>query len=407
MSVKFNPFTANFDFVGAGPVNSYGSISGTSGSSSAASTSANLGFTSTNGMTLEASDSFPGSVLTVNTPQDLRTTASPTFVNATLSGRTSGRVAYFTTSGAFTDSSNFTFNGTSLRINTGSAATPSYLLNSANTGWYSSGANQAALSTNGVLRLQVDENGRYGWNGATPSLSQAHFANYSTTDTLELSFQNFTFNYNPSFVIPFSTFAALSLTGTSTSNISDANIVDITASFLRTAANGMSDKNYYAFRGRANVGASSTLSSGVCELGGYQSRWDTGVSTNYTGGTIRIVNFKAVAAPTGYTGSGSTFEYYSFWGLEGLFIHNDNGGDYDARFEGDTLSHAIFLDASEDAVQLFGNSASFGGGRGVLGISNAITVPSSNPTGGGVLYVEGGALKYRGSSGTITTIAGA
>jgi hypothetical protein len=47
----------------------------------------------------------------------------------------------------------------------------------------------------------------------------------------------------------------------------------------------------------------------------------------------------------------------------------------------------------------------FGGGFKVIGISNATTVPSTNPSGGGVLYVEAGALKYRGSSGTITTIA--
>lgn len=37
----------------------------------------------------------------------------------------------------------------------------------------------------------------------------------------------------------------------------------------------------------------------------------------------------------------------------------------------------------------------------------AATVPTANPTGGGVLYVEAGALKYRGSSGTVTTIANA
>jgi hypothetical protein len=35
------------------------------------------------------------------------------------------------------------------------------------------------------------------------------------------------------------------------------------------------------------------------------------------------------------------------------------------------------------------------------------TAPTSNPTAGGVLYVESGALKYRGSSGTVTTIANA
>jgi hypothetical protein len=48
-----------------------------------------------------------------------------------------------------------------------------------------------------------------------------------------------------------------------------------------------------------------------------------------------------------------------------------------------------------------------GGGTGVIGIANAGTVPTSNPTGGGILYVEAGALKFRGSSGTITTIANA
>ena len=49
----------------------------------------------------------------------------------------------------------------------------------------------------------------------------------------------------------------------------------------------------------------------------------------------------------------------------------------------------------------------FGGGDGVMGISDAITIPTSNPTGGGVIYVEAGALKYRGTSGTITTLGAA
>jgi len=43
-------------------------------------------------------------------------------------------------------------------------------------------------------------------------------------------------------------------------------------------------------------------------------------------------------------------------------------------------------------------------GARVMYIANATTVPASNPSGGGVLYVEGGALKYRGSSGTVTTL---
>jgi hypothetical protein len=46
-----------------------------------------------------------------------------------------------------------------------------------------------------------------------------------------------------------------------------------------------------------------------------------------------------------------------------------------------------------------------GSGIGVVALSNATTNPSTNPTGGGVLYAQGGALKWRGSSGTVTTIA--
>lgn len=52
-------------------------------------------------------------------------------------------------------------------------------------------------------------------------------------------------------------------------------------------------------------------------------------------------------------------------------------------------------------------AGSYGSGSGVFFFANATTVPTTNPTGGGILYVEAGALKYRGSSGTVTTIANA
>ncbi|MGW1828834.1 hypothetical protein ACWCO0_09670 [Streptomyces tubercidicus] len=51
------------------------------------------------------------------------------------------------------------------------------------------------------------------------------------------------------------------------------------------------------------------------------------------------------------------------------------------------------------------NTTSTGGGVGVVGVANATTVPATNPTAGGVLYAEGGALKWRGSNGTVTVIA--
>ena len=49
-------------------------------------------------------------------------------------------------------------------------------------------------------------------------------------------------------------------------------------------------------------------------------------------------------------------------------------------------------------------STSFGNGVGVIAMLNVTTAPTANIA-GGIFYVEAGALKYRGSSGTVTTIA--
>jgi hypothetical protein len=53
-----------------------------------------------------------------------------------------------------------------------------------------------------------------------------------------------------------------------------------------------------------------------------------------------------------------------------------------------------------------GNNGASISGTSVVYIANG-TVPSVNPVTGGYMYVESGALKYRGSSGTVTTIAAA
>jgi hypothetical protein len=50
-------------------------------------------------------------------------------------------------------------------------------------------------------------------------------------------------------------------------------------------------------------------------------------------------------------------------------------------------------------------SDQFGRGKGVIAIANATVAPSVSPAGGGILYVEDGALKYKGSNGTVTAIA--
>jgi hypothetical protein len=52
-------------------------------------------------------------------------------------------------------------------------------------------------------------------------------------------------------------------------------------------------------------------------------------------------------------------------------------------------------------------TTSVAGGVKVLAIGNATTTPTSTPSSGGVLYVTGGALRYRGSAGTDVQIAAA
>lgn len=56
-------------------------------------------------------------------------------------------------------------------------------------------------------------------------------------------------------------------------------------------------------------------------------------------------------------------------------------------------------------VSFFLDLGSFGDGKNVIFLANATVVPTANPIGGGILYVENGDLKYRGPSGTVTTIA--
>lgn len=55
----------------------------------------------------------------------------------------------------------------------------------------------------------------------------------------------------------------------------------------------------------------------------------------------------------------------------------------------------------------FFGTGSYGAGRNVIFIANAAVAPSTNPTGGGILYASGGSLKFRGSGGTVTTLASA
>lgn len=78
------------------------------------------------------------------------------------------------------------------------------------------------------------------------------------------------------------------------------------------------------------------------------------------------------------------------------------GQAFAVRDSGGVSNNLVVLDNGSVGI---GTASEFATGEGAIGIANATTVPSTTPTGGGVMYVEGGALKYKGSSGTVTTIA--
>ncbi len=105
----------------------------------------------------------------------------------------------------------------------------------------------------------------------------------------------------------------------------------------------------------------------------------------------------------------------SFRGLNGssdMFFGGGDGSTFSAL--GNTTAIPIDIYVNNGFKVRIDNNANIGLGTTAFGTSAAKvfgmangTAPSSSPTGMGQLYVESGALKYRGSSGTVTTVANA
>ena len=103
-----------------------------------------------------------------------------------------------------------------------------------------------------------------------------------------------------------------------------------------------------------------------------------------------------------------TFTEHLRFGGGGGFVVNENQADIDSRFEGDSISHMLFLDATattENIAMLAAAAPNWQSMDRGLFIGDASAVPTGNPSSGGFLYSESGVLKWRGSSGTVTEIA--
>lgn len=128
--------------------------------------------------------------------------------------------------------------------------------------------------------------------------------------------------------------------------------------------------------------------------------------TDYSGGALTSLGSADVNLSAGLIRNGATGQwvakavnYTMFSQSNRVFTWYSGTAVVDANV---TPTERLRLD---DLGNLGLGGASFGGGARVLFIANASVVPASNPTGGAVLYCEAGALKSRGSGGTITTIA--
>ena len=134
-------------------------------------------------------------------------------------------------------------------------------------------------------------------------------------------------------------------------------------------------------------------------------------------GVVQSVNGKSVAAVVLTAGdvgavpaAGGTFTGRVIVrgdGTANIAEWQDSAGTVRTRIgpSGNLVASAIAYLAN--SVQFGATSADVGGGVGVLGITNAPTVPTTNPTGGAILYAEGGVLKVRQTDGTVITIGAA
>lgn len=139
-------------------------------------------------------------------------------------------------------------------------------------------------------------------------------------------------------------------------------------------------------------------------LGGFPTA-GSGHLQIFTGsGVAAFIGLSINAAFKGYLGSCAAANDLAVGAAIGDMVIRTNGGGaiVFSTDSGSTL--ALALSAKNLS---FGPAGPFGSGSRVIGVQNCVTAPSINPSGGGVLYANGGALIWLGSSGTFTTMGAA
>jgi hypothetical protein len=233
------------------------------------------------------------------------------------------------------------------------------------------GATNLIFTTSGAEKARFFANGRIGiGTGNTDSGALLQVGTNTTTSAGGIVFGTDTTIFR-------SAAGAIRFGGTQTTLAFDMGAVGYTA--IANASGGGSDIRF--------------LSAGSTEL-------RTNGALALTLDSSQNATFAALISPTGtVTGSAANRWLGTNGASNGWFINAPTGGEVQL---GVANNNAF----SAGANFRFGNSTAGTSAVGVIVIANG-TAPTTSPAGSGQLYVESGALKFRGSGGTVTTVANA
>lgn len=149
-----------------------------------------------------------------------------------------------------------------------------------------------------------------------------------------------------------------------------------------------------------NVTSTNQNDTAVGINGSEISRGSLKIVHNYPG--VSDANASALSLRANGTGTSA----------QGIFFDAENGGTTGNLIKMRNNGVDQFIMASNGGlytstnIQVGSTVQDFGAGAVVIGLKNATTVPTTNPSGGVIIYAEGGVLKYRDPTGSIFTLNG-
>ena len=204
---------------------------------------------------------------------------------------------------------------------------------------------------------------------------------------------------------------------------STAAVVGSTTTAITSAAYTSATVAVFTYGGTSLVQVGQTVTVAGVTGGAYNGTWVVSAVTSTTftvlgsgftnnagtGGTFTLSAVGSFTAGTSVT-TPLVIKAAASQSANTLEIQNSSGSTILQIFSGGSVSSNGSLAGNTtvsagQSIRVGSTSATISGGP-LAFFANA-TAPSANPTSGGYIYVESGALKYRGSSGTVTTIANA